>query len=152
MTGRKALAYPSRIRARSQRYKEKQNLAVLGMTVRVCRRLLLAFVVGEAFVGPVGFETGGKDEDMKLGEAEIVERGEGRTDIGAMIERAATAIDDEIGGAGEGGGPRLDLREAVSAAARAVVLGAFDVAGGVEALKTDEEDEGGGFRIRKFLI
>lgn len=130
--------------------KREQSLPeVVGLPYSI---LLLAFIVGEALVGPVGFEARGKNEDAELGEAEIVKGSEGGTEVRAVIERAAAAIDNEIGGAGESRGPGFDLGEAVGAAARAVVLSAFDVAGGVEALKADEENEGRGFGIREFLV
>jgi len=112
----------------------------------------LARVVGQPLIGPVGFEIGGEDEDAELGEAEIVERREGRAKVGAMVQRAAPAINNEIRGAREGSGPGLNLCEPLGVVAAAMVLSAFNVAGDEKARETHKEYDGSRLGIGKFLI
>jgi len=113
---------------------------------------LWAFIVGEAFVGPVGFEAGREDEHAELGETEIMKSGKGRADVWAMVKRATATIDDKISGAGKAGGPGFNLPEAFAVAAGAVVLRALDVTRGIEALETYEENDRSGFGIGKLFV
>ncbi len=115
------------------------------------RQELLRLFVGIALIGPVGGEVGREDERAEMGEAHFLESAESGAKIGAAFERAAAAVDDEVGALWLSSGPGFDLRESIGAATAAVVLGALDVAGRVEALKADEENGGSGFGIGEFF-
>lgn len=111
---------------------------------------LLATHIRKVLVGPVDFEAGGEDEKTQLLEAHVAENGKSRADVGAVVHGAAAAVDDEIGGAGERGGPGFDLTEAISGAALAVELRAFDVTRGEQTLETDKQNGGRGLGVGEF--
>src|SRR5208337_2861715 len=101
---------------------------------------LLALVVGVALVSPVHGEIRGQDEDAKFGEAEIAKPGESGAEVGAAVHRTAAAIDDQLGGARQRGGPSLEFLQARFISRHAVVLRALDVAGSVKAIKAHEDN------------
>src|SRR5208283_652166 len=114
-------------------------------------RALLAPIVGISLGSPVHGEIRGQEEDAKFGEAEIAKRGESRTEVGAAVHRTAAAIDDQLGGAGQRGGPSLEFQQARFISRHAVVLRALDVPGSVEAIEAHEDNCGSGFGVAEFL-
>src|SRR5579862_1961621 len=110
--------------------------------------LLIGFVVGEAFGGPVGREVVWKEEDADFFEAEVLECFKRGADVWAVVHRAATAIDNEACGARKSRGPRGEFFQAFRVAGCAVIDRALDVARGIETLEADENY--GGRRLRVF--
>src|SRR5664279_3713703 len=68
-----------------------------------------------------------------------------------MVHRAAAAINDEVRGARQTGGPSLQIRKSIDAAATAVELGPFDMPSGVQALEANKHYGGCRLCIGKFL-
>src|SRR5208337_1138318 len=110
-----------------------------------------ALIVRIALVGPVQGKIRGEEEDAEFCKAEIVQRGESGAEVRAAVHRTATAIDDQLGGAGQRGGPRLEFLQAHFIPRHAMILRALDVAGSVKAVEAHKDNRKSGFRVVEFF-
>src|SRR5215472_4495563 len=97
---------------------------------------------GEPFVFPIDAKTGGQVENPHFAKAEFLQLGKCRTDIGAMIPRAAAAINHHRHIFGQAGGPRSQLLHAFRLPGRANVFRAGNVGLSVELLRARVQDHG----------
>ena len=54
------------------------------------------FFYGIALLDPVGSEAGGKNQDAEMGETHFAQSCERRAEIGATIQWAAAAVEDDV--------------------------------------------------------
>ena len=55
------------------------------------------FFDGIALFDPIGGKAGGENQDAKAGEAHVADGGEGGAEVGAAVERATAAVNDDVG-------------------------------------------------------
>ena len=94
---------------------------------------------GIAFFDPVSGEIVGEEQNAQLGEAHVAEGGERGAEIGAAIEGAAAAVNDEIRGARYAQCPFFEVGEALVGLRGTVEEGAGNVGACVERAKADAD-------------
>src|SRR5271166_2984043 len=112
---------------------------------------LLAFFVRQTLLRPIYRETGRKNQHAQLREAQLVERGERRTNIGAAFHGATTAVDDQVRGAWKRVRPRLDLGKAFGVAPASMKLSSLNVPRGVQTSEANEQYCWSSFALSQFL-
>jgi hypothetical protein len=103
-------------------------------------RLSGAFFDGIPFFNPIGGEAARKEQDAEMDEAHLVQSREGGAKVGAAVQWATAAVDDDICVFGKRGGKFPEVGDALIGGAGAVERGAWDVSTRVERADADVDD------------
>ena len=97
-------------------------LAVVAMAIRLAEilRVLIALIGGVSLGRPIGIEVRRQQKHTQMREAHGVQGFERRPEIGAVRERAATAVHDEIRRSGNSAGPFFQIIETLRRGGRSV--------------------------------
>ncbi len=104
------------------------------------RGLSLAFRYRVAWADPVGGEVVRENQDAKVREAHFAQRGERGTDVGAMRERAASTIDDDVRRARQRLCPVLQVVEALGSGSGSMERCVGDVRAVVQSVEAHADD------------
>src|SRR5208282_5531178 len=100
----------------------------------------LPFRYRVVWADPVGGEVVREDQDAKVREAHIAQRGERGTDVWAMRERAATAIDDDVCRARQRLRPIFEVVEALGSGSGSMERCAGNVGAVVQSVEANTDD------------
>ncbi len=114
-------------------------LAVVAMAIRLAERFraLIALFSRIALGRPISVEVRGQQEHTQMRETHAVQRFESWPEIGAVRERAATAVHHEIRRFGNGAGPFFQVIQALRRGGRSVERRSGDVSALVEKMRSD---------------